>query len=109
MCHLWENVSETLFLSERIMLKQSRSIMSLQSEKGDFLVYRGVSRQDGNGLGSIFKAALRTVIPMLKPAAKASLRRMKKVAKDQGVKALKEIVGGVNVKQVLKLRGKPAF
>ena len=36
--------------------------MSLQSGKGDFPVYRGVSRQYGNGLGSIFKAALRTVI-----------------------------------------------
>ena len=38
-----ENVSETTFLTERIMLKQSRSIMSLQSGKGDFPVYRGVS------------------------------------------------------------------
>ena len=55
------------------MLKQSRSIISLQSGKGDFPVYRGVSRQYGNGLGSIFKAALRTVIPILKPVAKASL------------------------------------
>ena len=53
--------------TERILLKQSRSIMSLQSGKGDFPVYRGVSRQYGNGLGSIFKAALRTVIPILKP------------------------------------------
>ena len=56
------------------MLKQSRSIMSLQSGKGDFPVYRGISRQNGNGLGSIFKAALRTVIPILKPIAKASLK-----------------------------------
>ena len=80
------------------MLKQSRSIMSLQSGKGDFPVYRGVSRQYGNGLGSIFKAALRTVIPILKPVAKASLKSVKKVAKDQGVQALKDIVGGENVK-----------
>ena len=86
------------------MLKQSRSIMSLQSGKGDFSVYRGVSRQYGNGLGSIFKAALRTVIPILKPVAKASLKRVKKVAKDQGVQALKDIVGGENVKQVLTKR-----
>ena len=48
--------------------------MSLQSGKGDFPVYRGVSRQYGNGLGSIFKAALRTVFPILKPVAKASYR-----------------------------------
>ena len=73
--------------------------MSLQSGKGDFPMYRGVSRQYGNGLGSIFKAALRTVIPILKPVAKASLKSMKKVAKDQGVQALKDIVGGENVKK----------
>ena len=91
------------------MLKQSRSIMSLQSGKGDFPVYRGVSRQYGNGLGSIFKAALRTVIPILKPVAKASLKSVKKVAKDQGVQALKDIVGGENVKKVLKQRGKTAL
>ena len=52
--------------------------MSLQSGKGDFPVYRGVSRQYGNGLGSIFKAALRTVIPILKPVAKASLKKREK-------------------------------
>ena len=91
------------------MLKQSRNIMSLQSGKGDFPVYRGVSRQYGNGLGSIFKAALRTVIPILKPVAKASLKSVKKVAKDQGIQALKDIVGGENVKKVLKQRGKTAL
>ena len=92
------------------MLKQSRSIMYLQSGKGDFPVYRGVSRQYGNGLGSIFKAALRTVIPILKPVAKASLKSVKKVAKDQGVQALKDIVGGENVKKKdLKQRGKTAL
>ena len=83
--------------------------MSLQSWKGDFPVYRGVSRQYGNGLGSIFKAALRTVIPILKPVAKASLKSVKKVAKDQGIQALKDIVGGENVKKVLKQRGKNSF
>ena len=78
--------------------------MSLQSGKGDFSVYRGVSRQHGNGLGSIFKAALRTVIPILKPFAKASLKSMKKVAKDQGVQALKDIVGGKNLKKSFKTK-----
>ena len=91
------------------MLKQSRSIMSLQSGKGDFPVYRGISRQYGNGLGSIFKAALRTVIPILKPVAKASLKRVKKVAKDQGVQALKDIVGGENVKKSFKTKRKTAL
>ena len=83
--------------------------MSLQSGKGDFPVYRGVSRQYGNGLGYIFKAALRTVIPILKLVAKASLKSVKKVAKDQGVQALKDIVSGENVKKVLKQRGKTAL
>ena len=59
--------------------------MSLQSGKGDFPMYRGVSRQYGNGKGSIFKAVLRTVIPILKLVAKSSLKSMNKVAKDQGV------------------------
>ena len=60
------------------MLKQSRSIMSLQSGKGDFPVYRGVSRQYGNGLGSIFKAALRTVIPILKTCRKSKFKKREK-------------------------------
>ena len=83
--------------------------MSLQSGKGDFPVYRGVSRQNGNGLGSIFKAALRTVISILKPVAKASLKSVKKVAKDQGVQALKDIVGGENVKKSFKTKRKNSF
>ena len=49
------------------------------------------------------------MIPILKPVAKASLKSMKKVAKDQGVQALKDIVGGENVKKVLKQRGKTAL
>ena len=75
----------------------------------DYPVYRGVSRQYGNGLGSIFKAALRTVVPILKPLAKVGIQSAKKVAKDQDVKALKDIVAGRNVKQVLKQRGKSAL
>ena len=83
--------------------------MSLQSKKGDFPVYRGVSRQYGNGLGSIFKAALRTEIQILKPVAKASLKSVKKVAKDQGVQALKDIEGGENVKKKFKTKRKNSF
>ena len=43
----------------------------------DYPVYRGVSRQYGNGLGSIFKAALRTVVPFLKPQQKLEFRVQK--------------------------------
>ena len=88
-----------------------RGIMPIQSGKGglDFPVYRGVSRQYGHGLGSIFKAALRTVAPILKPMAKIGLQSAKKVAKEHGVQALKDITSGQNVKQVLKERGKTAL
>ena len=75
----------------------------------DYPVYRGVSRQYGNGLGSIFKAALRTVTPILKPLAKVGIQSAKKVAKDHGIKALREIVKGQTVKQVLKQRSKSAL
>ena len=46
------------------------------------------------------------MIPILKPVAKASLKSVKKVAKDQGVQALKDIVGGENVKKSFKTKRK---
>ena len=49
------------------------------------------------------------MIPILKPVAKASLKSVKKVAKDQGVQALKNILSGENVKKNLKQRGKTAL
>ena len=45
----------------------------------------------------------------LKPVSRRQPRKLKeyeKVAKDQGVQALKEVVGEENVKQVLKQTGK---
>ena len=75
----------------------------------DYPVYCGVSRQYGNGLGSIFIAALRTVVPILKPLAKVGIQSAKKVANDQGIKAFKDFVSGQNVKHVLKERGKSAL
>ena len=88
-----------------------RGIMPIQSGKRrlDFPVYRGVSKQYGYGLGSIFKAALKTVAPILKPFAKLGLQSAKKVAKEHGIQALKEIASGQNIKQVLKQRGKTAL
>ena len=49
------------------------------------------------------------MIPISKSVAKTSLKSVKKVAKDQGVLALKDIVSGENVKKVLKQRGKKSF
>lgn len=70
----------------------------------DYPVYRGLSRQYGYGLGSIFRSAMRTVIPILKPVAKAGLESVK----EQGLAAIKDIASGKNVKEVLKSRGKSA-
>ena len=47
--------------------------------------------------------------PILKPMAKIGLQSAKKVAKEHGVQALKDITSGQNVKQVLKERGKTAL
>ena len=91
-------------------MRASGTVCQYGSGFNDYpVVYRGVSRQYGNVLGSIFKAALRTVAPILKPFAKVGIQSAKRVAKDHGIKALKDIAEGQNVKQVLKTRGKSAL
>ena len=70
----------------------------------EYPVYKGLSRQYGYGLGSIFKSAMRTAIPILKPIAKAGLKSVR----EQGLEAIKDIASGQNVKQVLKRRGTSA-
>ena len=72
-------------------------------------VYRGIPKQYGHGLGSIFKTAIRTIVPILKPVAKAGLRSAKKVVKEQGISALRDMVSGQNVKQVLQHRVQAAL
>ena len=47
---------------------------------------------------------MRTVIPILKPIAKADLQSVK----EQGLGAIRDITSGQNIKQVLKHRGKTA-
>ena len=87
-----------------------KTVCQYGSGFNDNPVYRGVSRQFGTGLGSIFKAALRTVAPILKQLANVGIQSAKRVAKDHGIeKALKDIAEGQNVKQVLKTRGKSAL
>ena len=85
----------------------SRGIVYLYGS--GFLVYRVIPRQYGNGLGSIFKAAMRTVIPILKPLAKAGKQSAKQVAKTHGVGAFRDIMAGQNVKPFSKHRGKRYF
>ena len=70
----------------------------------EYPVYKRLSRQYGYGLGSIFKSAMRTVIPILKPIAKAGLKSVK----EEGLEAIKDIASGQIVKQVLKRRGTSA-
>ena len=41
-------------------------------------VYRGVKHQYGYGIGSLFKSALKTVTPLLKPLVKSGLNALKK-------------------------------
>ena len=46
---------------------------------------------------------------VLKPVAKAGLQSIKQVAKDLEILALRDIMAGQNVKQVLKSRGKSSL
>ena len=50
-------------------------------------VYRGVKHQYGYGLGSIFKTALKTVTPLIKPLVKSGLNAVKKEGIKQGIRA----------------------
>ena len=72
-------------------------------------MYRGIPRQYGHGLGSIFKTAIRTIVHILKPVAKAGLRSPKKVVKEHGISALRDMVSGQNVTKVLQRRGQAAL
>ena len=46
-------------------------------------VYRGVKHQYGYGLGSIFKTALKTVTPLIKPLVKSAFNAIKKEASNR--------------------------
>ena len=46
-------------------------------------VYRGVKHQHGYGLGSIFKTALKTVTPLIKPLVKSGFNAIKKKASNR--------------------------
>ena len=54
-------------------------------------VYRGVKHQYGYGLGSLFKSALRTVTPLLKPLVKSGFNALKKEGIKQGIGAAHDI------------------
>ena len=47
--------------------------------------YRGVKHQYGYGLGFIFKTALKTVAPLIKPLVKSGLNAVKKESNEEYV------------------------
>ena len=64
-------------------------------------VYRGVKHQYGYGLGSIFKTALKTVTPLIKPLVKSGFNAIKKEGLKQGIRAAEDIfLRGKNPKKV---------
>ena len=72
-------------------------------------VYRGVKHQYGYGLGSLFKTALKTVTPLIKPLVKSGFNAIKKGLK-QGIRAAEDIfLRGKNPKKVAISRGKESI
>ena len=70
-------------------------------------VYRGIPRQTGHGLGSLFRSALSTVTPFLKPVVNSSVNLLKQQGLKQGIAAAHDIlVGHRKPKEVLVTRGK---
>ena len=66
-------------------------------------VYRGVQHQYGYGLGSLFKAALKTVTPLVK----TGLHALKKEGIKHGIGAAQDIfIHGKKPKNVLSSRAK---
>jgi len=69
-------------------------------------VYRGIPRQHGQGLGNLFKSALRTIFPFLAPVAKSTMNTMK----TEGMGAVADMMSsGKSPVQVVKSRAKNAL
>ncbi len=73
-------------------------------------VYRGVQHQYGFGLGSLFKSALRSVTPLIKPMVKSGLHAIKDEGIKQGLGIAQDIlVHRKKPKKVLMSRGKQSL
>ena len=72
-------------------------------------VYRGQPRQYGQGLGSMFRKAMKTVMPLLKPFVKSGLKTLKNEGLRQGKAVVRDLVDGGKVKDVLGKRGRQAL
>lgn len=67
--------------------------------------YQGQPRQYGHGLGSMFKKAMKRIIPLLNPFVKSGVHTLKKEGLQQGRAAMQDILSGSNPKKVIRKRG----
>ena len=72
-------------------------------------VYRGVKHQYSYGLGSIFKTALKTVTPLIKPLVKYGLNAVKKKESNKEYVQRKISSYVVKIKKVVISRGKQSI
>ena len=73
-------------------------------------VYRGVKHRYGYGLGSLFKTALKTVTPLIKPLVKSGFNAIKKKVSNREYVQQKISFYGVKIqKKVAISRGKESI
>ena len=65
-------------------------------------VYRGVPRQYGQGLGSLFKSMVKNVKPLLAPVVKTAARNLKQQGLKHGMEAASNILQGHSAKSAIK-------
>ncbi|KAL4227751.1 hypothetical protein ACF0H5_013187 [Mactra antiquata] len=68
-------------------------------------IYKGIARQYGHGLGSVFKKAMKTIKPLLQPLFKTGVRALKHEGVRQGKGAVQHLMAGAKPKDVVKKRG----
>lgn len=67
--------------------------------------YQGQTRQYGYGLGSMFKKAVKTVMPLIQPLVKSGLHTLKQQGVTQGKAAVRDYLSGTPIKKIVKNRG----
>ena len=70
-------------------------------------VYKGIPRQYGRGLGSMFKSMTKSIIPWVKPHVQSAFKVLKNEGLKQGLGALQDVVlKRKSPRKVLKERAK---
>ena len=73
-------------------------------------VYKGIPRQYGHGLGSLFQSAIKSATPLLTPVVNSAVRAMKREGARQSTGAIADVlIRGKSPKQILKQRGTQAL